>query len=80
MLLFRARSDLGAMAMKGYSAFPQDPALLEPHHKIVKCHIQDTRGGDLTPQQKRSRNSTAPADWAIHNKNDIQNNTKNQIS
>ena len=25
----------GAMAMKGYSAFPKAPALLEPHHQIV---------------------------------------------
>ena len=32
----RARVDLGAMAMKGYSAFPKAlPALLEPHHQIV---------------------------------------------
>ena len=26
------RVDLGAMAIKGYSAFPKAPALLEPHH------------------------------------------------
>ena len=25
--------------MKGYSAFPKAPALLEPHHQIVYCHI-----------------------------------------
>ena len=31
----RARVDLGAMAMKEYSAFPKAPALLEPHHQIV---------------------------------------------
>ena len=31
----RARVDLGAMAMKGYSAFPKAPASLEPHHQIV---------------------------------------------
>ena len=31
MLPFRARVDIGAMAMKGYSAFPKAPALLEPH-------------------------------------------------
>ena len=30
-----AKVDLGAMAMKGYSAFPKAPALLEPHHHIV---------------------------------------------
>ena len=34
MLLFRSRVDLGAMAIKGYSAFPKAPALLEPHHQI----------------------------------------------
>ncbi len=27
--------DLGAMAIKGYSALPKAPALLEPHHQIV---------------------------------------------
>ena len=32
---YGARVDLGAMAMKGYSAFPKAPALLEPHHQIV---------------------------------------------
>ena len=35
VLPLRAREDLGAMAMKGYSAFPKVPALLEPHHQIV---------------------------------------------
>ena len=38
----RARVDLGAMAMKGYSALPKTPALLEPHHQIIYCHIQGT--------------------------------------
>ena len=28
--------------MKGYSAFPKAPVLLEPHHQIAYCHIQDT--------------------------------------
>ena len=27
---------------KRKSAFPKAPALLEPHHQIVLCHIQDT--------------------------------------
>ena len=35
MLPLQARVDLGAMAMKGYSAFPKALALLEPHHQIV---------------------------------------------
>ena len=30
-----AKVDLGAMAMKGYSAFPKAPASLEPRHQIV---------------------------------------------
>ena len=35
VLPLRARMDLGAMAMKGYSAFPKAPALLETLHQIV---------------------------------------------
>ena len=35
--LFLARVDLGAMPMKGYSAFPKAPVLLEPHYQIVWC-------------------------------------------
>ena len=35
VLPFQARKDLGAMAMKGYFAFPKAPALLEPHHQNV---------------------------------------------
>ena len=31
----RARVDLEAMAMKGYSAFPKAPALLKLKHQIV---------------------------------------------
>ena len=33
--------DLGAMAMKRYFVFPKAPALLEPCHQIVSCHILD---------------------------------------
>ena len=29
------------MAMKGCSTFPKPPALLESHHQIVLCHIQN---------------------------------------
>ena len=42
MLPLRARVNLGAMAMKGYTAFAKASAILEPHHQIVSCHIQDT--------------------------------------
>ena len=31
----RIRVDLGAMEIKGYSAFPQTSELLEPHYQIV---------------------------------------------
>ena len=35
------------MAKKGYSALPKAPELLEPHHQIVLCHIQDIHGSVL---------------------------------
>ena len=35
LLRLQARVDLGAVAMKEYSAFPKAPALLELHHQIV---------------------------------------------
>ena len=44
MLPLQAREDLGAMAMKGYSASPKAPALLEPYHQIVCCHIKTLSG------------------------------------
>ena len=31
----QVRVDLGTTAMKEYSAFPNAPALLKPHHQIV---------------------------------------------
>ena len=49
MLPLQARVDPGVMAMKEYSAFTKAPALLDPYHQAVYCHIQDTRwGGVLT--------------------------------
>ena len=45
VLLHRAKVDLGAVAMKGCSAFPKAPTSLETHHQIVLCHIQDTHWG-----------------------------------
>ena len=44
VLPLRVRMDLGAMAMKGHSAFPKSPTLLEPHHQIGLCRNQDTMG------------------------------------
>ena len=37
------------MALKGYSTFPKAPEVLEPHHQIVLCHIQDTRWWGVLP-------------------------------
>ena len=50
----QTRVNLGAMAMKGYTAFSKTPALLEPHNQIVLCHIQDTNccRGCFTPLQR----------------------------
>ena len=55
MLPLRAWVDLVAMAMKGYSVFPKAPALLELHHQIVSCHIQDTRWRSFTHLRRSSR-------------------------
>ena len=51
----QARLDLGAMAMKGYSAFHKAPASLELHHQIVSCHYQGTHWRSLPYPQKCSR-------------------------
>ena len=49
MLPLQVKMDLGAMAKKRHSAFPKSPLLLEPHHQIVYCHIQNTRRGWVLP-------------------------------
>ena len=59
MLPFRARENLGAMIIKGYSGFSKPPALQEPHHQIVQCYIQDTRW-------EGAYSSAAPANWAMY--------------
>ena len=35
VLPLRARVDLGAMAMKGFSTFRKAPAIVERHHQII---------------------------------------------
>ena len=60
MLPLRTRVDLEAMAIKNYFAFPNTPALLEPYHLIVLCHIQDTLWRSLTLLQRRSRCNLQP--------------------
>ena len=53
------------MAMKGYSAFSKALALLEPHHQIVKYHVQDTHlQGSYPSAEMQLVYSTAQADWA----------------
>ena len=37
------------MAMTRYSALLKASALLEPHHQIVSCHVEDTRWGRVLP-------------------------------
>ena len=39
MLPHESRVDEGVMAVKGYSTFPKVPALQQPNHQIVLCHI-----------------------------------------
>ena len=61
MLPIKARG----MVIKGYSAFPETPTLLEPHHQIVFCHIRTLVGGVFHPfAEMQSMYSTAPSEWA----------------
>ena len=61
------QSGPGSYGDKGYSTFPKTPALQDPHHQIVYCHIQDTRwGSEFYPSaEMQSVLSAALADWAI---------------
>ena len=61
MLPLRVRVDLGAMAGKGYSAFPKPPALLKPHIKLFSVISRTFVGGSLTPVQRYST-----AKWAVY--------------
>ena len=68
MLPVQARANLAAMAMKGCSAFPKAPALLEPHYQIGYPGY-DTKhcggGGQFyLSAEVQLVYSTAPADWA----------------
>ena len=51
MLPFHDIVDLGAMKIKAYFAFLK-VSLLEPHHQIVWCVIQDFHWGGLTALQR----------------------------
>ena len=64
VLQLRARVNVGTMARRRCPTFTKAPKL-EPHHKIVWCHIQDTPwGGVLSSAEMQSVYSTVPADWA----------------
>ena len=55
--------NLEVRAMKGHSAFPNAPALVDPHYHIVLCHKQDTHweGKESYPSaETQSVYSTAP--------------------
>ena len=43
------------MAMKGYSTLSKASTSLKSNHQIPWCHIQDTRSGNRTPQQRYSQ-------------------------
>ena len=60
MLQLRARVKLGAMAMKGYSAFLKAPVLLEPPDQIVSVISRIVVEGSLIPLQRRSRRILQP--------------------
>ena len=55
MLPLWARVDLGAMAIKGYSAFPKASELLEPHHQIYLVSYPGHSLEGLTPLQRSSQ-------------------------
>ena len=39
LLPLGVKVDLGAIAIKWYSAFPKAPTLLKPHDQMFLCHI-----------------------------------------
>ena len=49
MLPLRARVDMGAMAMKGYSAYSKSLSLPLLHHHIIDSHMQDIRWWGVLP-------------------------------
>ena len=67
MLPFQARVDLGAMAMKGYSAFLKVPELLETHIRLLSVIYRTLMGGgeSYPCAEVLSMYFTAPVDWAI---------------
>ena len=64
----QARMNLETVAIKGYSAFPKAPALLELHHhmfSVISRTFGGEGGGSYPSAGKQLEYSTAPANWAI---------------
>ena len=58
-------SYLSAEAMKGYSAFPKAPVLLEPHIRLFYVSYPGHSLGETYPSSEmQSVYSTTPANWA----------------
>ena len=65
MLPLQARVDLGAMEIKGYSAFPKAQALPECHHQIcLMSYPGHLLGESYFSAEVQSVYFTAPANWA----------------
>ena len=62
MLPLRAREDLGAIAMKGYSAFQPNWNLIIRLFCVISRIFIGV--GSYPSEEKQSVYSTAPADWA----------------
>ena len=58
------RVELGAMTMKGFSAFPKPPALLEPYHENVNVISRKHVGESHPFTEVQSVYLTTPADCA----------------
>ena len=67
MLPLQARVDLGAMAIKGYSAFPQNFSIAgtSPSDCLVSYPEHSLGVGSYPSAEKQLVYSTAPADWAM---------------
>ena len=66
MLPLRVRVDLGAMAVKGYTAFPETPELLVSSSDFSVSYPGHALGASYPTAEMKSVYSTASADWAIN--------------
>ena len=62
-----SRVDLGAMAMKGFSAFPKAPVILEPHYHCLVSYPGHSLGVPLPLCRGAVSVSTVAADRAMCN-------------